>query len=124
MTVYIKHYIKSEADLPKKDGLYIVQIKIKNFSTEEDDEGNELVVEHNYKLVYGDYPFVLLNTSLKKLWVERMEWWLEERELLTDDEIDEQIDKYAFRVPYDGSNKFYDEIHYQADINWLKSKLR
>ena len=26
------------------------------------------------------------------------------------EEIDEQIDKYAFRVPYDGSNNFYDEV--------------
>lgn len=41
-------------------------------------------------------------------------------------EIDEQIDKYAFRVPYDGSNNFYDEIalkHYKAGIEWLLNKI-
>ena len=43
------------------------------------------------------------------------------------DEIDEQIDKYAFRVPYDGSNNFYDEValkHYKAGIEWLLSRIR
>lgn len=43
------------------------------------------------------------------------------------EEIDEQIDKYSFRVPYDGSNNFYDEIalkHYKAGIEWLLNKLK
>jgi adenylate kinase family enzyme len=42
-------------------------------------------------------------------------------------EIDEQIDKYAFRVPYDGSNNFYDEValkHYKAGIEWLISRIQ
>ena len=42
-------------------------------------------------------------------------------------EIDEQIDKYAFRVPYDGSNNFYDEValkHYKAGIEWLLSRIQ
>ena len=49
-----------------------------------------------------------------------------EARMPSEEEIDEQIDKYAFRVPYDGSNEFYDKIalkHYQAGINWLKNKL-
>ena len=47
--------------------------------------------------------------------------------LPSQDEIDEQIDKYAFRVPYDGSNNFYDEValkHYKAGIDWLLSRIR
>jgi len=43
------------------------------------------------------------------------------------EEIDEQIDKYAFRVPYDGSNNFYDEValkHYKAGIEWLLGRIR
>ena len=42
-------------------------------------------------------------------------------------EIDEQIDKYAFRVPYDGSNNFYDEValkHYKAGIEWLLGRIQ
>jgi len=42
-------------------------------------------------------------------------------------EIDEQIDRYAFRVPYDGSNNFYDEValkHYKAGIEWLLGRIR
>ena len=47
--------------------------------------------------------------------------------LPSQDEIDEQIDKYAFRVPYDGSNNFYDEValkHYKAGIDWLLRRIR
>ena len=47
--------------------------------------------------------------------------------LPSQEEIDEQIDKYAFRVPYDGSNNFYDEValkHYKAGIEWLLSRIR
>ena len=47
--------------------------------------------------------------------------------LPSQEEIDEQIDKYAFRVPYDGSNNFYDEValkHYKAGIDWLLSMVR
>ena len=47
--------------------------------------------------------------------------------LPSQEEIDEQIDKYAFRVPYDGSNNFYDEValkHYKAGIDWLLSRIR
>lgn len=47
--------------------------------------------------------------------------------LPSQDEIDEQIDKYAFRVPYNGSNNFYDEValkHYKAGIEWLLSRIR
>ena len=39
--------------------------------------------------------------------------------LPSQEEIDEQIDRYAFRVPYDGSNNFYDEVafkHYKTRI--------
>lgn len=46
--------------------------------------------------------------------------------LPSQEEIDEQIDKYAFRVPYDGSNNFYDEValkHYKAGIEWLISRI-
>lgn len=47
--------------------------------------------------------------------------------LPSQDEIDEQIEKYAFRVPYDGSNNFYDEValkHYEAGIEWLLGWIR
>lgn len=46
--------------------------------------------------------------------------------LPSQEEIDEQIDKYAFRVPYDGSNNFYDEVafkHYKAGIEWLLGRI-
>jgi hypothetical protein len=111
MTVYIKHYIKSEADLPKKDGYYLICFKRLKVSQ------MDYTLEYCYKGIKSEKRDILKNAL----------YWLEEIELPTDDEIDEQIDKYAFRVPYDGSNEFYDEIalkHYQAGINWLKSKLR
>ena len=47
--------------------------------------------------------------------------------LPSQEEIDEQIDKYAFRVPYDGSNNFYDEValkHYKAGIEWLLGRIQ
>ena len=47
--------------------------------------------------------------------------------LPSQEEIDEQIDKYAFRVPYDGSNNFYDDValkHYKAGIEWLLGRIR
>ena len=47
--------------------------------------------------------------------------------LPSQEEIDEQIDKYAFKVPYDGSNNFYDEValkHYKAGIEWLLSRIQ
>lgn len=47
--------------------------------------------------------------------------------LPSQEEIDEQIDKYAFRVPYDGSNNFYDEValkHYKAGIEWLLRRIQ
>ena len=47
--------------------------------------------------------------------------------LPSQEEIDAQIDEYAFRVPYDGSNNFYDEValkHYKAGIEWLLSRIQ
>jgi hypothetical protein len=47
--------------------------------------------------------------------------------LPSQNEIDEQIDFYAFRVPYDGSNNFYDDValkHYKADIEWLLKRIK
>ena len=47
--------------------------------------------------------------------------------LPSQNEIDEQIDSYAFRVPYDGSNNFYDEValkHYKAGIEWLLKQIK
>ncbi len=47
--------------------------------------------------------------------------------LPSQNEIDEQIDRYAFRVPYDGSNDFYDEValkHYKAGIEWLLKRIK
>ena len=47
--------------------------------------------------------------------------------LPSQNEIDEQIDSYAFRVPYDGSNNFYDEValkHYKAGIEWLLKRIK
>ena len=47
--------------------------------------------------------------------------------LPSQEDIDEQIDKYAFRVPYDGSNNFYDEValkHYKAGIEWLLGRIQ
>ena len=49
------------------------------------------------------------------------------KSLPSQEEINEQIDKYAFRVPYDGSNNFYDEValkHYKAGIEWLLGRIR
>ena len=47
--------------------------------------------------------------------------------LPSQNEIDEQIDLYAFRVPYDGSNNFYNEEalrHYKAGIEWLLKRIK
>ena len=46
--------------------------------------------------------------------------------LPTQEQMDAAIDKYAFRVPYNGSNSFYDEAalkHFKAGIEWFKSAL-
>ena len=48
------------------------------------------------------------------------------RALPTQDEILAAADKYGFRVPYDGSNNFYDDEaikHFLAGINWYRSAL-
>lgn len=41
----------------------------------------------------------------------------------TDDEIDKWVEEYAFRVPYDGSNNFYDDAaikHAVAGAKWAR----
>lgn len=46
--------------------------------------------------------------------------------LPSDDMINEAADKYGFRVPYDGSNKFYDDDaikHFLAGVSWYRSAL-
>ena len=48
------------------------------------------------------------------------------RSLPTQDEILAAADKYGFRVPYDGSNNFYDDEaikHLLAGINWYRSAI-
>lgn len=44
---------------------------------------------------------------------------------VTDDEINKAVDEYAFQVPYDGSNKFYDELklkYFKDGILWMKKQ--
>ena len=46
--------------------------------------------------------------------------------LPTKEEIDSKIEEYSFRVPYDGSNNFYDDIalkHFKAGIEWYKKQI-
>lgn len=46
--------------------------------------------------------------------------------LPTKQQIDEAVEKYAFRVPYDGTNNFYDEValkHFKAGIEWYHASL-
>jgi len=41
----------------------------------------------------------------------------------TDDEIGAKVEEYGFRVPYDGSNKFYDDEaikHFRAGAEWAR----
>ena len=48
------------------------------------------------------------------------------RSLPTQDEILAEADKYGFRVPYDGSNNFYDDEaikHFLAGIKWYRSAI-
>jgi hypothetical protein len=76
-----------------------------------------------YDGIYQDILQELLNAATKAVGVDA----LVILSLPSQDEIDEQIDKYAFRVPYDGSNNFYDEValkHYKAGIEWLLSRIR
>ena len=42
-------------------------------------------------------------------------------------EFDKWVEKKCFRVPYDGSNDFYDQVqvkHYNECREWFKSKLK
>ena len=45
---------------------------------------------------------------------------------ISEEEIDAWIEKYTFRVPYDGSNNFYDEVagkHCEEMKKWILSCL-
>ena len=45
---------------------------------------------------------------------------------ISEEEIDAWIEKYTFRVPYDGSNNFYDEVagkHCEEMKKWVLSRL-
>ncbi len=48
------------------------------------------------------------------------------RSLPSQDEILAAADKYGFRIPYDGSNNFYDDEaikHFLAGIDWYRSAM-
>lgn len=48
------------------------------------------------------------------------------RREVTDAEIEAESDKYGFRVPYDGSNNFYDKLAIKAFIDgakWMREKM-
>ena len=73
-------------------------------------------------LKYNEYYVEWLEAKIEQLRLNDVSVSLPSQE-----EIDERIDKYAFRVPYDGSNNFYDEValkHYKAGIDWLLSRIR
>jgi len=41
----------------------------------------------------------------------------------TDEDISAKVEEYGFRVPYDGSNKFYDDDaikHFRAGAEWAR----
>jgi hypothetical protein len=109
MTVYIKHYIKSEADLPKKDGEYFVYVR---YHSEDEDcyeynsWGFDFINKEN-RIYYPDY------------WMDHVIFWLEEIELPTDDEIEQSI-------PYPDAisgHQIAKNVGWVRGINWLKSKL-
>ena len=48
------------------------------------------------------------------------------RSLPGGDDINSAADDYGFRVPYDGTNNFYDEIaikHFHAGVRWYEQFL-
>lgn len=72
------------------------------------------VLTHDYR----DILIKQLNALIEKVIEERMP---------TEEEIDQEIDRYAFRVPYDGTNNFYDEValkHYKAGIEWHRIRMK
>ena len=75
----------------------------------------------------------------KFMGMERDEAWFESwskvlvayasqfRKEVTDEEIEAESDKYGFRVPYDGSNNFYDKLAIKAFIDgakWMREKMK
>ena len=67
-----------------------------------------------------------VNTFLKS-YKEQLSIGVVRLSLPTKSEIDKRIDDYSFRVPYDGSNNFYDEValkHYKAGIEWMLKRIK
>ena len=64
--------------------------------------------------------------DLEKLFVAYAQLVSDQPKWISDEEINTKNDEYSFRVPYDGSNKFYDDAalkHFDAGAKWMRSQI-
>ena len=78
--IYRKVFIKSEADLPEKEGRYFV--KIKGLPPE--------VIDIDI-----EYYSIRLNRGDKKNWINNIDWYLQPVELPSDEEIEKAGNEYS-----------------------------
>jgi hypothetical protein len=89
-TVFVPHKIESEKDLPKKGGIYFVSCK-------------------DFSIPLDVFSFDPNCDTLKKTWLEYVDWWLEARELPSKEKIKKIIP--------------YKNIGWINGADWLKSLL-
>ncbi len=98
--VFIQVFIKSENDLPKEIGYYNVHLKHSRIEL---------------KLIQFPYKSPITNNY----WLKRVDWYLQERELPTEDNASSKIVKSSLGK---NSNDYYSG--FMDCFDWLMSKLK
>lgn len=113
--VYVKRFIKSEADLPKEDGFYLCHII-------DDDEIKQWSIRPSDQCFEED----------KNDWMENIDWYLEPVEIPTEEEINtagQELFKSGMEQEdaFDGQSWeklcLCEKQSFIAGVNWLLSKL-
>jgi len=98
--VYRKVFVKSEADLPEREGRYFV--KLKGLPPE--------VID----IAVGYYN-LSPNCGYKEDWLNEIDWYLQPVELPSDEEIEKVSNKY--------SEEHFAMEDFVAGAKWLRDKL-
>ena len=97
-TIYIPHEITDEGSLPKVEGWYFV-------FWEESAMGNACTSKDKYYFI----------DSYKEYWIEWFTFWLEEKEVPTDEAIRKEQGEYATGI---------EERAFRSGVSWLKNLLK
>ena len=106
----------------------IIENGLKEYASQQKDVPSDEEIEKNareYADKYGGPDFGLAFKSYREgakdirdnYQPKQIDWY----------EFDKWVEKKCFRVPYDGSNDFYDQVqvkHYNECREWFKSKLK